>query len=438
MLWSAILLPPCASDPKSPKPPSPDALRAVAVWALQFSPRVTVSEDAVLMEVEASTRLFGGKRALRDRVVAEADELGAVQVAWASTSLAAHALARCGIENGFKRPLPDLLDRLPMACLSAVLPHETTLAQTGCRTLGDVRRLPRGGLSRRFDKQLLLALDQAYGHVPEAHVWEVLPEEFKAKLELSFRVEHAPALLQGARRLLMQMCGWLAARHAGVTAFTLRWWHDAMRSRDAGDGGQIKIGTASPSRDIEHLCRLLAEHLAKVTLLAPVGDLELTADEVQDQAGTTASLLPDAVEDGESIDLVLERIAARLGPQAVRRCVTVADHRIEWMAHWQPAAEPLPRRPKPSTELPQPTWVLPEPIKLAVRNNRPVYQGELQLLAGPQCIEGGWWDRDEAAGAGRNVVRDYWLAESEHAGLLWIFQARLDDGLAWYLHGVFG
>ncbi|NCT81635.1 MAG: DNA polymerase Y family protein [Comamonadaceae bacterium] len=410
----------------------------MAVWALQFTPRVTVSEDAVLMEVETSTRLFGGKRALRDRVVAEAADLGAQKVAWASTSLAAHALARCNIENGFKRPLPALLDALPMGCLSAVRPHETTLAQTGCRTLGDVRRLPRAGLSRRFDKQLLLALDQAYGHAPEAHHWQVLPDDFKARLELPFRVEHAPALLQGARRLLLQMCGWLAARHAGTTAFTLCWWHDAMRHRDAGDSGQMTVRTAAPSRDVEHLCRLLAEHLAKVTLLAPVGDLELSADEVHDQAACNGSLLPDAVEDGESLDLVLERMAARQGPETVKRCVTKEDHRQEWMAHWQPSAEPLPRKAKPSTELPQPTWVLRVPLKLAVRNHRPVYQGELQLLAGPQCVEGGWWDRDEAAGTGRNVVRDYWLAESQHAGLLWIFQAKTDDTVCWFLHGVFG
>jgi len=410
----------------------------VAVWALQFTPRVTVSEDAVLMEVETSTRLFGGRRALRDRVVAEAAELGAQKVAWASTSLAAHALARCNIENGFKRPLQALLDGLTMGCLSAVRPHETTLAQAGCRTLGDVRRLPRAGLGRRFDKHLLLALDRAYGHAPEAHEWQVLPDSFTARLELPFRVEHAPALLQGARRLLVQMCGWLAARHAGTTAFTLRWWHDAMRHRDAGDSGQMSVGTAAPSRDVEHLCRLLAEHLAKVTLLAPVGDLELSADEVHDQAGRNGSLLADAIEDGESLDLVLERIAARLGPQAVKRCITLEDHRQEWMARWQPASDPLPRRPKPSTELPQPTWALREPLKLAVRNERPVYQGELLLLAGPQCIEGGWWDRDEAAATGRNVVRDYWLAESMHAGLLWIFRAKGDEGVAWYLHGAFG
>lgn len=432
------MLPPCASQTTSPNLPDPDALRAVAVWALQFTPRVAVSEDAVLMEVEASTRLFGGKRALRDRVLAEAGELGVVQIAWATTSLSAHSLARNGIENGFRKPLEQMLDDLPMECLTAVRPHSTTLAQTGCRTLGDVRALPRGGLSRRFDKQLLQALDRAYGRAPEAHVWEVLPDTFSAKLELPFRVEHAPALLQGARRLLVQMCGWLAARHAGVTGFTLKWWHDSMRSKEAGEGGALSIGTADPSRNIEHLCRLLAEHLAKVELLAPVGDLELVADKVLDQAGSSGSLLPDTVQDGEALHLVLERMAARLGPGAVRRCVTREDHRQEWMGHWEPAGTPPPRKAKATTSLPQPTWVLQEPLKLAVRKNRPVYQGELQLLAGPQCVEAGWWDRDEASDEGRLVVRDYWLAESKHAGLLWIFQAKLDDGVAWFLHGVFG
>ncbi|CAM4130580.1 Y-family DNA polymerase [Roseateles saccharophilus] len=408
------------------------------MWALQFTPRVAISEDAVLMEVGASTRLFGGRRALRDRVVAEAAELGVQKVAWAPTGLAAHAFARCNIENGFKKPLQELLDRRPMECLSAVRPHATDLAQTGCRTLGDVRARPRHGLARRWGKQLRLAIDQAYGHEPEAFEWEVLPDAFRARLELPFRVEHAPALLQGARRLLVQMCGWLCARHAGTTAFTLHWSHDAMRPRDAGEGGHITVGTADPTRDVEHLCRLLAEHLTKIQLAAPVGDLVLTADQVNDQAGSNGQLFPDESEDGEAPHLVLERIAARVGPQAVKRCVVNEDHRQEWMAHWQPADVPVPRKPAASTDLPQPTWVLPEPLRLAVRNNRPVYQGELQVLAGPQCIEAGWWDRDEEAAAGRLVVRDYWIAESGRAGTLWIFQAKLDDGIAWYLHGIFG
>ncbi|QHE76858.1 Y-family DNA polymerase [Hydrogenophaga sp. PBL-H3] len=432
MLWSALLL------PTAPTAPSTEAARrAVATWALQFTPRVALADGAVLMEVAASVRLFGGRRALRDRVVAESAQLGVTQVAWAANSLAALALARAGLENGFRQPLPVLLDALPMQVLSAVLPHQRTLAHIGCRTLGDVRALPRGGVGRRFDKQLLQALDQAYGAEPEAHVWVALPERFEERLELMARVEQAPALLWGARRLLLVMSGWLAARRAGVTAFTLRWAHDAMRARDAGEGGEITVRTAEPTRDTEHLCRLLAEHLAHVQLLAPVGDLHLLAGEVQPLHDVSASLLPDTVRQGETLHLVLERLAARLGPGRVLRPVVQPDHRQEWMCRWQSAPEPLPRKLAPDTGLPQPTFVLPEPLKLLVRGNRPIYQGELQLLAGPQRVEGGWWDRVDGAGATRNVVRDYWVALSVKAGVLWIFQTRLDEAPAWYLHGHF-
>ena len=436
MLWSALLL------PTAPTTPSTEAARrAVATWALQFTPRVALADGAVLMEVAASVRLFGGKRALRDRVVAESADVGVAQVAWAPNSLAALALARAGLENGFRRALPVLLDALPMQVLNATHPHHTTLAHIGCRTLGDVRALPRGGMGRRFDKQLLQALDQAYGAEPEAHVWVLLPEQFDERLELMARVEQAPALLFGARRLLLVMSGWLAARRAGVTAFTLRWAHDAMRSRDAGEGGEITVRTADPTRDTEHLCRLLAEHLGHVQLLAPVGDLQLLATEVQPLVETSASLLPDTVRQGETLHLVLERLAARLGPERVLRPVLLPDHRQEWMCRWQSAPEPLPRKtgkaPACTTGLPQPTFVLPEPLKLAVRGNRPIYQGELQLLAGPQRVEGGWWDRVDDVATTRNVVRDYWVALSAHAGVLWVFQTRLEEKPAWYLHGHF-
>ena len=91
-------------------------------------------------------------------------------------------------------------------------------------------------------------------------------------------------------------------------------------------------------------------------------------------------------------------------------------------------------------ETPEPTFVLPEPLRLATRGHRPLYQGELQLLAGPHRVEGGWWDRvtEEPEARTRNIARDYWVALNEYAGLLWIFQTRLaDDQTAWFLHGHF-
>jgi protein ImuB len=306
--------------------------------------------------------------------------------------------------------------------------------------LGDVRRLPRGGISRRFDKGLLGAIDHAYGLQTEGHTWVEMPDDFEAKLELMSRVEMAPALLFGARRLLLQMCGWLAARHSGTTAFTLKWAHDSMRSKGVGDGGELTIRTAAPSRNLEHLCRLLAEHLAKVELEAPVGDLQMVATEVVALDEKSESLLPDETQAGESLQLVLERIAARLGPERVLRPVLTDDHRLEWMQMWQPVPKPVPRKSIDPVDMPQPTWVLPKPLALSTRNDRPLYQGVLHLLTGPHRVEGGWWHRlgDGEQATTAHVQRDYWVALSEHAGVLWVYQERLaSDETAWYLHGVF-
>lgn len=434
MLWAALSLP-CAPDET---PPSSDELHGLATWALQFTPRVAIADEAVVLEVDASTRLFGGRRALHERLSGEARELGMTAIAWAPNSLAALACARAGVLNALRRALPELLDTLPMEVLSAVAPHRLTLAQLGCRTLGDVRRLPRGGIARRFGKELLSALDQAYGLQPEIHRWVELPDTFRARLELMARVETAPALLFGARRLLLQLGGWLAARHAGTTAFTLRWAHDVMRSRQTGDGGELTIRTAQPMRQVEHLCRLLAEHLARVELQAPVGDLTLEAIDVVPLEECSASLLPDARSASEPLTMVLERIAARLGPERVRRPVLREDHRLEWVQHWQPASQPLPRQRVAPSDVPQPTFILPEPLRLAMRAHRPIYQGPLLLLNGPHCVEGGWWHRRDDDACTHHVERDYWVALSEHAGVLWIYQERLaGDATAWYLQGSF-
>ena len=67
MLWAALLLDVLPSDPSR----RTEALDGLATWGLQFSPRVAVIEGScVVMEVEASVRLFGGKRRLVEQVSA--------------------------------------------------------------------------------------------------------------------------------------------------------------------------------------------------------------------------------------------------------------------------------------------------------------------------------------------------------------------------------
>ncbi len=431
MLWAILLCPPSPGSL-----PCPDLLGGVATLALSYTPKVALVEEAVLADVEASARLFGGKRALRDLLVAGAAELGVERITWAPTSLGGLAVARAGFANGFAKPIAELLDRLPMHHLSAIRPHAEMLGRLGCQTLGDVRKLPRGGLTRRFDAALLSAMDQAYGLRPDVFKWQELPETFSARLELHARVEHAPAMLFGARRLLIQLCAWLRARRSGTTAFTLRWIHDDMRDKRVGKDGEIKVRTAEPTRDIEHLSRLLAEHLARVTLDAPASDLALIADEVQALEEVSATLLPESTRREEPLGLVLERVAARLGPDRVLQSARREDHRIEWMSHWTDWPGPKGKQTARAGQHPQPTWIFPKPVKLGVQGDSPMYLGPLQLVTGPHRVESGWWDRE--GDLARHVQRDYWVAVNDQAGVLWIFHERLGgDKTAWYLHGAF-
>jgi len=71
---------------------------------------------------------------------------------------------------------------------------------------------------------------------------------------------------------------------------------------------------------------------------------------------------------------------------------------------------------------------------LEVRGEKPHYHGPLRLLAGPQRLETGWWD-DGAQGL---ALRDYFIARSDEAGLLWVYRERLQpNAVRWYLQGIY-
>lgn len=437
-------------------------------WALQFTPRVARLDEAVVMEVRASQRLFGGAAALHARVLHGAARWGCTQWGHASTALAALARARHGAsacDAPRPRHLPIGLDQLPLHTLSATRLHQATLSRLGCKTLGDVRRLPRDGLSRRFGAPLLLALDQAHGLQPETFDWLQLPERFDARLELPGRVDTTAALVFAARRLLQQLCAWLAGRHAGVRALTLRWQLDARR-RDDAQPDELLVRLSDPTRDLERLHRLLGEHLGRTLLRGPVGELSLHADDIEPLAIDSAGLFqeqgpggqaqglsaqPDALaspdaqrRQREALSTLLDRLSARLGPERVTQAHVLADHRPERTQRWAPAVLMLntAKQPVPPAiaDHPQPCWILPAPLPLALNKaspvslaERPVYQGPLRLLAGPHRVEAGWWDD-------LTVARDYYIAHSEQAGLLWVFRERHAPGTRrspWFLHGFF-
>jgi protein ImuB len=134
-------------------------------WALRFTPRVAFVEEAIVLEVSQSLKLFGGRKPLLRLLLQSHPGLG--EVAWAvgPSSLQALAVLRCKLQ-GIEIP-KKLPDDLPIELLSAARDHAGLLERTGTRTWGQLRALPRGGLSRRFGAPLLHALDAVWGDRPE-------------------------------------------------------------------------------------------------------------------------------------------------------------------------------------------------------------------------------------------------------------------------------
>lgn len=417
------------------------ALKEAALWCLHFTPHVTLRETGILLEVAPSLRLFRGLNKLAGQLLSGMQELGLqVQAACAPTATGAWLRAQGKEIPGYspRIPVAQLLDPLPLRVLQHAQPHLETLSGIGCATLSHLRRLPRKGITRRFGDGLLRELDRAYGLEAEAHAWFEAPAAFDARLELLARVENAEALLFAARRLLLQLTGWLTARHAAVAGITLQLHHESSRHRDSRST-LVHLALGMPSRDVEHLSLLLRERLARLDLAAPVIEVSLHADQVVEQAAPNTELFPMPASDAESTERLVERLQSRLGPHAVQQLSLFADHRPECSMRiatydgkrrQRAGAQDVP----PHSAGLRPTWLLKEPIALITRHHKPFYQSPLQLLTGAERIEAGWWDDALAA-------RDYFVALNDKHMLLWIFRLRTIDestGSGWFLHGFFG
>ena len=421
-------------------------LQLAALAASRFTPQLVLGEQQLLLEVQGSLRLFGGLPSLLRGLRRCVDQLGLQpRLSIAPTATAAALLARCapGAATTPARA-QRRLDALPLQDSAPDLAE--LLHGIGCRTLGDVRALPRRGLQRRGGGALLALLDRAYGDAPDPQRWFEPPREFVQTLELMQRADDTGMLDGAALRLLQALAGWLAQQWLAASAFSL-WLQHETRGRHAAAPTRLRIELGQPSRDAAQLMLLLRERLSRCTLPAPVYGLQLRLDDAVALAGHAAALpfdsdrsgarWHDAGQDEHNFLALLDRLSARLGAMHVQRWAACADHRPEKAAQATPAGEaaaPARRAGAPASAAeppPRPTWLLPEPLPLAEHAGRPLHGGPLQLHGGPERIEAGWFD-------GAPVCRDYHVATGSDHRQRWVFRELRGTRQGWFLHGLFG
>ena len=384
----------------------------LAAWAYRYGSLVSREfPAALLIEVEASFRLFGPWPRLEAQMREDLRELGfRHRIVLAPHPWAARVLANVhdGLAITADRPLQQALDQLPVARSGLPGDVATSLGRMGLRHLRQVFALPRAALGRRIGEQALDHLDRLRGALATPLRYFQPSDAFESRIEFNDEVSSSQSLLFPLRRLTSDLGAYLAGRDGGVQRFLLRFSHDR------GATTELPIGLLAAERDPAMLFEVARSRLEQLQLPAAVRIMELSAHQLPPFVPAGRDLFDTRPQQAMPWEQLRERLRARLGDEAVHGLAVRADHRPE--RAWQTSVSDVDTMPA----LPRPGWLLAQPI--------PLRDTHVRILAGPERIESGWWDGD--------VRRDYYVVETSQGQRAWAFRPPGEQG-AFMLHGWF-
>lgn len=498
-----------------PAEPAEDeaALRRLAEWCTRYSPWTAPDgADGIKIEIAGSAHLWGGETELAAdlsrRLTCVHGTHGGIahRLAIADTIGAAWAVARYAgnetLENACFSPaetggtgsliIPpgetrEALTPLPIAALRLDPTIVHGLHRVGLRRVGDILKMPRDALARRFGEEIGRRLDEALGDMPEPLC--PLAEAPTRRVRLSFAEPIAdPAdLARAAERLTQDLVARLAREGMGVRRLDLGF------HRVDGRVEHIRIGTARPSRDPAHLARLMIGKLDTIDPGLGVEDAILAAFAVEKLAPEQPPLPAGGervcpgldpgvgVRGSNSADIaaLFDRLGARLGRDALARLEARESHiperasievPVESTSRPPPQPSPVatgegarrrrgeeagttpasqkPPRPVRLFASPEPVeafWVLPDDPPFRFTWRRQVHR--VAQADGAERIAEEWWRPNEQMTGGQLVnaagnpdaIRDYYRVEDETGRRFWLFRAGLpgDPPPRWFVHGLF-
>lgn len=431
-------------------PHRPDADAALLARVLEdfgrFTPMAaTDGADALILDITGCDHLFGDEvelvRALRRR----ADRIGlSVRTALANTPQAARALSRFGKDSTLNPERQGAaLRRLPVTALELPEREEQALLRAGLKTLGDVDDRADAALAARFGTGFPARLARTLGR-EDIRITPARPPApcvmDRVFAEPIGRMEDVERVLDG---LLGRACAWLELHGQGGRTF------EAAFFRVDGAVRRIALNTGRPSRDAPGVMRLFRERLAALSSPLDPGfgfdQMRLSVPLIQPLAETQGGL-ERRTPGAEALGPLIDRLTARLGPDAVLRFEPNESHLPERAARAVPLGHPRttawpeldpadpPLRPLQLFNPPQPIEtlaVVPDGSPLRFRWRRVLH--EVVRAEGPERIAGEWW-RD------RRPTRDYYRVEDRDGRRFWLFRAGLygeKQEPRWFIHGLF-
>lgn len=428
--------------------PDKDAalLKRVVVDFGRFTPMAAADgPDGLILDVTGCAHLFGGEAGLVDRALDRAAAIGLqARAALAGTPQAARALVRFG-PGGITTEGQDraAVRRLPVEALELPEADTVALRRAGLKTVAAVDDRPRAALAARFGKASAWKVDRVLG-LEDIRITPFRPPD-PCVVD---RVLMEPISLDDdIHRVLADLMAEATARlerdGQGGRIF------QAAFFRVDGQVRRVPVQTGRATRDVPAVLRLFREKIAALSIPLDPGfgfdQVRLSVVRVEALSATQVDLnrRPDRSAD---FDGLVDRLSARLGPEAVLRFEAQDTHIPERAVRLRPAsaaAPPWPERDRDETPLrPLHLFDPPQPVEqpMAFAPDGPPMRfrwrrmhHEVVRAEGPERIAGEWWRREEP-------TRDYYRIEDRQGRRLWLFRQGLygdETPPRWFVHGLF-
>lgn len=428
-----------------------DGKRAVLDRLLLFSPEIEASSDepgVFWLDASGLDPLFPTMLAWAERVrtsLACAGLFGTVIVGFSRFGTYARAKARPGW-GVFKTPDEErraahavALERLAIAPRARDALHKLAV-----RTVGDLVRLPPGGLRRRFGKDVHALWRRAQGELAEPLAPTRIAAPVRETITFDFAVADTERLTFFLKGKVDGMLRTLATQHSALAGLrlTLACERDAKGGKHSFDED---IRPATPTLDARQVMNLVHLRLSLLALKTAVTDVELIADGVPATLEQVQLFDQLAGENGRkrrdlrAADRAVARVRARWGDDSVVRACLASGHLPEARFRFEPLGRVrLPKKDVPDDDRRLVRRFYLRPIALPPRPRhepdgwllRGPAHGPVVKVEGPYIVAGGWWRRGVQ---GEDVQREYHVAELRNGDMLWVFYDPRHR--RWFLHG---
>lgn len=432
-----------------------EALARLALWATRYTPSVALygghnGSDGLFLDITGAAHLLGGEDSLLADLAERLRAAGLpARLASAETPGAAWALSHFARQPSLVLPKgaeAEALSPLPVEALRLAPATALTLRRLGLKRVGDLIARPRAPFAARFEKELLLRLDQALGRAPEPLALIAPPPVYTASRTLLDPIASEEAVVVAATRLMADLVPRLEADGAGARSLRLTLY------RVDGIAHDVTLGLALPTQSPAHVARLLRLRLERETRKQDAGfgfeTLRLSVTAAEPMAPRQRTLAAsDAAERAQRSTLLHETLRQRLGPNSVRHLAPLESHvpelsEIAGATPGDPSAWAT--RPPQHTPRPPLLFARPEPAAVIalIPDGPPLrlrWRGTHVRIAhaeGPERIAAEWWRDGPAA-----PTRDYYRVEDAAGRRLWLYRdglpGRETAAARWYVHGLF-